>query len=380
MACTKKLYYENVYVTSFTATVTGCTTLPNGYGVTLSETLFYPEGGGQPADIGYLGAAAVLDVYERDAVIIHRTDKPLAAGETISGEIDWNRRFSLMQQHTGEHILSGLIHSLFKLDNVGFHMGKEYVTIDINGVLSEEELSYIEKLANQAVYKNIPVETDKDGRDLLYRSKKELTGAVRVVSVPGYDTCACCGLHCAFTGEIGSIKLLTAQKYKGGMRIYLLCGEKARQDYYAKNKSVYAISSLLSVKTDEVTQAVAKLLDENTSLKRHLTHYQKELFRYKVRDISEGTKQVCLFEDNCTPHALRQLCTLLCERVEVAAVFSSVSEGEYKYALGSQAVDVRSIGTRLNAVFNGRGGGQKALVQGTVFASEEEIKAFMAKP
>ena len=243
---TDKLYEEDAYLREFEAEVTGCVPAEGGWLVTLDRTAFYPEGGGQPADTGTLGGARVLDVHEQEGEILHTTDAPLPVGDRTAGAIDWEARFSRMQQHTGEHIVSGVIHRLFGLDNVGFHMGRDAVTIDLNGELTADDLTRVERLANEAVWENLPVGVEYPAPEALaaldYRSKKELTGRVRIVTVPGSDVCACCGTHVRRTGEIGVIKLLTSQRYKGGVRVWLLCGDRALTDYNEKNAQAYAVS------------------------------------------------------------------------------------------------------------------------------------------
>ena len=251
---TRRLFYEDAYIDAFDAVVTGCEMVVDAWSVTLDRTAFYPEGGGQPGDTGALGGVRVCDTQDGpDGEIRHITDGPLAVGTAVHGQIDWPVRFSHMQHHTGEHILSGLLHSLYGVDNVGFHMGRDAVTIDLSRELSWDELLRAERLANETVWRDVPVRIEYPDAGalaaLVYRSKKALFGAVRIVTVPGADVCACCGTHTARTGEVGIIKLLSAQRYKGGTRVWLCCGGRALKDYEAKNASVHAISAILSAKT-----------------------------------------------------------------------------------------------------------------------------------
>ena len=377
---TRTLFYEDNYQTTFIATVLDCQESKNGFLVVLDQTLFYPEGGGQPADIGFVNEAEVFDVHEKEGVITHHTDKPLPVGTIVQGEIDWAHRFPLMQHHTGEHIVSGIIHRLFGYDNVGFHMGKENVTFDINGELSEEQLRLVERLANEALYRNIQIKTyfpnEEELAALPYRSKKALSGNVRIVEIPMQDTCACCGLHCAYSAEVGIVQFLQAQRYKGGMRISMLCGGKAVRDYAQKNKDIYEISAFLSVKPNEVKDAVKKLMEEKALLKLQWVQYKTELFQLKAEQIPPNTAWLCLFEKDLQPMDLQRYCTLLCERANLVAVFSAESEGVYKYALARKGMDAREYGKELNAAFGGRGGGKAELVQGTILGAEDEIREF----
>lgn len=377
---TDKLYEEDAYLREFEAEVTGCTQRKGGWLVTLDRTAFYPEGGGQPADTGTLGGARVLDVHEKEGEVVHTTDAPLPAGGRARGAVDWEARFSRMQQHTGEHIVSGIIHRLFGLDNVGFHMGHDAVTIDLNGELTADDLGRVERLANEAVWENLPVEVDYPSPGALaaldYRSKKELTGRVRIVTVPGSDVCACCGTHVRRTGEIGVIKLLTSQRYKGGVRVWLLCGDRALRDYGEKNAQAYAVSGMLSAKVGELAGAVERMQTENDALKLRAARLQEELFHYRAREVEEGATYALLFEDGMEPPALRRFCLALCERCGVAAVLSGSEREGWKYAVGSARGDVRPLGRELNAAFSGRGGGSPELVQGTLSGSREEIDTF----
>ncbi|MCI9669578.1 MAG: hypothetical protein HFG19_07895 [Oscillospiraceae bacterium] len=379
---TQKLFYENMYLQHFSATVTGCEPAQDRWHITLDATAFYPEGGGQPGDTGYLGNVRVIDTHSRRDEVIHITDGPIQPGEKIEGKIDWEPRFSRMQHHTGEHIVSGLIHRLYGYDNVGFHMGHDAVTLDLSGELSGADLEKVERLANEAVWKNIPIEISYPSPEALaaldYRSKKELSGDVRIVTVPEYDICACCGTHVHKTGEIGLIKLVNFQRYKGGIRIWMLCGGEALEDYTRKNKDVFAVSALLSAKPHEITPALEHVLKERDGLKLELGLLQDRLFEYKAAAIEQGAFTI-QFEENLSPNELRKYCLALCERCETAAVFSG-KDREWKYAIGSKNQDVRVLGKAFNGAFSGKGGGKPGLIQGSVTGDPEAIKQFFQHP
>ena len=379
---TQKLFYENMYLQNFSATVTSCKQVREHWHITLDATAFYPEGGGQPGDTGYLDSVRVIDTHSQGDEIIHIAEGPVEPGEKIEGKIDWEPRFSRMQHHTGEHIVSGLIHRLYGYDNVGFHMGHDAVTLDLSGELSGADLEKVERLANEAVWKNLPVEISYPSPEALaaleYRSKKELSGAVRIVTVPEYDICACCGTHVQKTGEIGFIKLVNFQRYKGGVRIWMLCGGEALEDYTRKNKDVFAISALLSAKPHEITEALERLLKERDGLKLDLGLLQDRLFEYKAAAIQPGDFTI-QFEENLSPNELRKYCLALCERCETAAVFSG-KDREWKYAIGSKKQDVRILGKAFNAAFSGKGGGKAGLIQGSATGDPEAIKQFFQHP
>ena len=209
---TEKLYYQDAHQAQFQATVLSCRPGKHGYDVVLDRTCFYPEGGGQPGDTGVLSGVRVTDTHEAGGEIVHYCEAPLAEGQTVEGTIDYERRFEFMQLHTGEHILSGVIHRRFGYENVGFHMGADFVTIDLSGMLTPEQVQSVEAEANEWIWKNVPVEVSYPDPEALktipYRSKKELTGQVRIVTIPGADICACCGTHVSNTGEIGLLRLV----------------------------------------------------------------------------------------------------------------------------------------------------------------------------
>ncbi|MCD8036330.1 MAG: DHHA1 domain-containing protein [Clostridiales bacterium] len=378
---TERLYYEDVTQSVFEATVTKCRKGSKYYEVVLDRTCFYPEGGGQPADVGTIPPAIVYDVQEVDGEIVHYIDKPLEVGSKVTGLVDMIIRHRLMQQHSGEHIVSGLIHDGYGFDNVGFHMGSECITIDFNGILTEEELSFVEEDANEAIYKDFEPEifypTPEELQDLEYRSKKALEGDVRIVRFPDYDTCACCGLHVRRTGEIGVIKITGMQRYKGGTRITMLAGAQAREDYAVKDKLVHEISQMLSAKPYEINEAVQRLKNEREEIKEELVAVKTKLFELKRDNVPAGEKCAVLFEDLAEPFEIRVFAEMLLEKCPTAAVLSGNDDYGYRYAIASREKDVVSFVKGANKVLNGRGGGKDNLVQGSFMASAEEIERYI---
>ena len=256
---TEKLFYENSHLAEFDAAVTECRQNGECFEVELDRTAFFPEGGGQYADTGTLGGVPVLDVQERGGHILHMTEESFEIGTLVKGKIDWSERFMKMQQHTGEHIVSGIVHGRFGYNNVGFHLGSEDCTMDFDGEISREELAEIELEANRAVWKNLEVQTLYPSKEELahieYRSKIEIEGQVRIIVIPGYDTCACCAPHVERTGEIGVIKLVNMQRYKGGVRVTMLCGIRALADYAVKQREAEAVSAMLCAKVNETLRS-----------------------------------------------------------------------------------------------------------------------------
>lgn len=378
---TEKLFYQDSHRSTFTAIVQEVRPSGNGYEIILDRTAFFPEGGGQSSDTGSLGGVSVSDVQEIDGRIIHYTDGPLVEGAEVEGCIDWTERFSKMQQHTGEHIVSGLIHKIYGYHNVGFHLGTDSVTLDFNGVVPKEKLHEIEQLANEAVAKNLPVQvlypTDEELSKISYRSKIEIEGQVRIVVIDGYDVCACCAPHVKQTGEIGLIKLVGMQNYKGGVRISMLCGFRALEDYYQKEKNNREIAVMLSAKEYETAVEVERLQEELAMKKAKIAELERKFLEQKVETLDISSEIVCLFEET-DPVMTRELVNLLLKKgAKMAAVFSGNEREGYRYVLGSRSLDVRENGKLLNEAFHGRGGGKPEMVQGTVQGKREEIEAFL---
>lgn len=379
----EKLYYNRPYVKTFEAKVTGCSQGKDGtFEVLLDRTAFYPEGGGQPSDTGKLGEASVLDVREKKEGTIHVTDKPLFAGSNVIGTIEWNRRFCHMQNHSGEHLLSGIVHKHYGLDNVGFHMGKDEVTVDFNGNLTMEQLEAAETEVNELIWQNVPVlelyPSAEELSGMEYRSKKELTGQVRIIEIPGGDVCACCGTHVMNAGEIGLLKVTGMIHYKGGVRVTMLCGKLALLDYRKKLKSVSGISTLLSAKADNVLEAVDKLKEEGKKKEGRISQLSRELLERKAEEYPVSPSPLLVFEDGLDPVQLRQFCTMLYEGKKGEAVLVCSGEDRmFQYALGSGSKDMRVLSKALNGKLNGRGGGSPLMAQGTFQAFSEDIrKAF----
>ena len=380
MVETERLYYENVYQKEFTAEVAECRQTENGYAVLLNRSAFYPEGGGQPCDLGTLGGVKVVDVQETDGELLHYVEKPLEVGSEVAGQIDWERRFDLMQQHSGEHIVSGLVHEAYGYDNVGFHMSEDVITVDFSGVLDEAQLREIEAKANQVVWKNEETEIFYPHKDALeklpYRSKKELTGKVRLVRFPGADLCACCGLHVTRAGEIGMIRILTSEHFREGVRITMISGKRVLDYLNMVDGQNHQVSVRLSAKAGETGQAVKRLWNENYRLKGQLLNMEKALCETEAKRF-EGAGSVLLFHEGLDADGVRKMADAVMNTCAgVCAVFSGNPEDGYKYAVGEKDGDLRQFVKEMNAALNGRGGGKPFFAQGSVKASEEEIRKF----
>lgn len=376
---TEKLFYQDSHRTDFEAEVLSCESWKDGYRTVLDQTVFFPEGGGQYGDPGFLDDVEVVDVHEKDGVVYHYTKEPLETGKRVSGRILWDVRFERMQQHTGEHIVSGLVHQKFGYDNVGFHLGEDYCTMDFNGPITPEELREIEIQANQAVFRDIDVissfPSEEERRQMEYRSKIELTGPVQIITIPGYDVCACCAPHMKKTGEIGLIKLVQMNHYKGGERITMLAGIRALRDYEEKEKNVKEISALLCAKEEETAEAVARLKEEQKEQKERLASLQQKLLKVRAQEISIEDGLALVFDAQLTGNGPRELMNLLLERgARICLIFAGNDVSGYRYVIGSRSEDVRPVGKILNEAFSGRGGGKPGMVQGSLSGTEEEIR------
>ena len=376
---TRKLYYEDPFQKGFASTVVSCEESKGGYAVVLEETAFYPEGGGQPCDVGTLGSANVLDVREKDGVIVHLCDRPLTAGASVSGKLDWARRFDHMQQHSGEHICSGLICARFHCDNVGFHMGADTVTIDFNADISWEALLEIEQTANLYIYEDHPIDiqfhrgAELDKID--YRSKKPLEGDVRIVAFPGADCCACCGTHVVRSGQVGLVKFLSVQKFRDGVRIEMLAGRRAHRYLSACWEQDVHVAQALSVKPTASLAGVERVLAELSALKLRCARLEETSFALSAAQY-EGKGDVLLFEDEMPGDSLRKLCDAVTKTCGGRCAVFAGADGAYKYAIGHADGDLRALTKTLNAALSGRGGGKPNFVQGSVSASRAEIEAF----
>lgn len=380
---TEKLYYMDPFIREFPASVLSCEAGKNGFQVTLDRTAFYPEGGGQPADHGTLGNAAVTDVHEKGGVIFHTCDKAVEPGSLVNCTIDWARRFDHMQQHSGEHIISGILCQDYHCDNVGFHLGTDTVTIDYNADITWEQALDAERKANEVIWADQEVEIAYPSPEALasldYRSKKELSGQVRIVTFPEADCCACCGTHVARAGQVGIVKVLSCQKFREGVRIELLCGKRAL-DYLGRTyDQAKAIGQQLSVKPQDTLTAVERLEAELAAAKVRMAELETSVFDAIAKE-NEGKGDVVLFQSPMKGDSVRRLADTVAHRCGgLAAVFAG-EEGQYAYALvQADGADISALVKDLNKALNGRGGGRNGFAQGSVQADKAAVEAFFNK-
>ncbi len=378
----EKLYYSDCHLKEFSALVTGCQESPKGFLVTLSATAFYPEGGGQACDLGTLGDARVLDVQEQGEEILHLCDKALEVGSTVTGKIDWARRFDLMQQHSGEHILSGLVYQTYGYHNVGFHVGAERMEIDFDGPIPQEDLEALEYQANQAVFANLPVNCWYPSQEALpntfYRTKKALPWPVRLVQIAGVDSCACCGVHVARTGEIGLIKIVSLVKFHQGVRVELCCGGRAvklMQEIYAQNRQV---SQTFSAKMLETGAAARKISEALAGEKLRANTLQSAMFHRLAEDFA-GKGNVLLFQEALEGQQLRDLTDKIASRCGGWAAVCSGQEGSYSLCILHKGGDIKALADALKTRLNARGGGKPGSFQGSIPAEKAQIEVLFAE-
>ena len=380
---TRALYYEDGYLSRFTSRVVTCEPQGDAWAVTLEATAFYPEGGGQAGDTGSLNGIRVRDTQEQGDEVIHLCEGPLEPGTQVEGIIDFDRRFDLMQQHTGEHMLSGLIHRRYGYHNKGYHVGAEFVTVDFDGVIPAEDIPSLEKELNEAVWRNLPVKcwipSPEELPNVFYRTKRVLPWPVRIVEVPGCDSCACCGIHVAATGAVGVIKILNTMGFRGGTRLEMVSGQRAwaaMNDAYEQNRQV---SQAFSAQLTQTGDAARRMNEVVSELKFKINQLQRQ----QITAIAESyvnRGDVLHFADGLDPVLVRELADAIAENCGgTAAVFSGTDQGGYNCCLVTRSGDLRPLGKAMNAALNGRGGGKPNCHQGKVSCTRAQIEAFFAK-
>lgn len=378
---TEKIYYIDAFCKEFDARVLACEEINGHFAIRLDRTAFFPEGGGQFGDSGMLSDAEVFDTREKEGEIWHCTRVPFTVGEAVHGVLDFTKRFRRMQCHSGEHIVSGLIHSLYGFDNVGFHLGEEDVTIDISGVLTDADLRRVEQLANEAIAKDFSVRawfpSAKEAAALPYRAKLAITEGLRLVEFPGYDICACCAPHVRTSGQIGVIKLLDFANYKGGVRIHMLCGEMARGDYHGRYTAVKKISELLSAKQCEVAEAVERLKGDNETHIRELGALKKALAETMAASAAPTEGNLLFFAPLLDMVSLRTLVNATLPKCGgICAAFSG-SDGAYNFCMASKTVNLKEKAKEISETLHGRGGGSPEMISGSLAASRAEIESYL---
>lgn len=379
---TQKLFYEDCHLRQFTARVTDCQETAKGYAVILDRTAFYPEGGGQACDIGTLGSTRVLEVREADGQILHLCADPLSPGQTVEGSIDYERRFDLMQQHSGEHIVSGIIHRRFGLHNVGFHMGADMTEIDFDGYIPPEAIAEIELEANRAVWANLPIRcrypSEAELPSVSYRSKRALPWPVRIVDIQDTDTCACCGIHVENTGEIGIIKIYSCVKFHSGVRLEMSCGSRATAYLNRVFEENRQVSQTFSAKLLETGAAARRVSEQLAAEKFRCTLLQRQLFEKLAADYNEKGN-VLVFYPGLTPAERRELAEKIAAACGGTAAVIGEGSSRLDVCLVNLQGDVKELGSAMSQALGGRGGGKPGFFQGSLTADRKAAEAFFAR-
>ena len=377
----EKIFYQDQEIKTFTATVTGCSKAEKGWEITLDATAFYPTGGGQACDLGTLGNANVLDVTERGEEILHLCDGPLEVGQTVNGHIDWERRFDLMQQHTGEHIVSGIIHKLYGHQNSGFHVGGELMEVDFDGPLPEGALEEIQRLANEAVWADYPVNcyvpSAEELPHVFYRTKRELPWPVRIVEIPGIDSCACCGIHTKRTAQVGLIYIFSCVKFHQGVRLEMACGKRALDRLHKICLQNKQVSQILSARPLETGAAAQQMKDALAGERYRSAGLESRIFDTIAQGFA-GQKTAFCFKENLESAGVRALAEKIAQKAELAGVFSQ-KDGKCNLCLAGNPEEVKALGVALSQTLGARGGGKPGFWQGSVTATEEQIKMLLAE-
>lgn len=395
---TQVIYEDDAYVKECTAKVLECRETLHKlgekeekmYGIVLDKTIFFPEGGGQPADCGVIGNEEVVDVQKEDGVIYHYVRAPFIPGEEVSTAIDFNIRYTRMQNHSGEHLFCGLIHKLYGYENVGFHMSEAGVTVDVNGILTAEDFEKLELFANDAISANasISVVYPDSPDELDYRSKLDLKEDIRVVIIEGYDACACCAPHVKSTAEVGLIKVMEFMSHRGGTRFTLKCGSDALKDYRVLHEEIVQMMRIFSSKREECHLAAARVSEQLkerqetiTLLKKQITALHMDKLREDIQK-PENSKVLAIFGETLDEVQMR---TLINEGVTLTsglvAGFMGKDGAGYRYIIAknesAQEPDLRTLAKEMNGALNGRGGGSIKMIQGSLEADRAEIEAFL---
>lgn len=393
MQPTRCLYDEKPYEVEFEAQVLSCEKGEKGYQVILDQTQFFPEQGGQTPDQGSLrlkktkteeNNVRVLDVQIADGIIIHTTDAPFEEGSRVVGSVDWDYRFSNMQQHTGEHIFSGLVHEKYGYDNVGFHLSDSVVTMDFDGILDKTQVKELERKANQVIYANLPVEvsypTKEELAALEYRSKKELEGQVRIVTIPGVDVCACCAPHVRHTGEIGQLKVMQLQNYKGGVRLSILCGYRALEAFSEKKDTVEKMMHLLSSSEEDLESGIKRLQTENQETNYRLRKTMEQLLLCQVKGLDETEENPILFVGDCNAKAMRDVVNEMVKtHPGYCGIFAGNDQTGYRFIVGSATKDCSQLAALMREQLGVRGGGGAQMIQGSANADRETLENFFGE-
>lgn len=378
---TERIFDLDAYISEFNGTVISCTKKDELYEVELDRTAFFPEGGGQDSDIGVINGESVIHVFDNEGIIVHLCKKKFNVGDTVHGKIDFKERFRRMQNHTGEHILSGVAHAMFGVNNIGFHLSEKYIRIDYDKNLTSEEAASLEFAANEKIWNNLNVNArypdKKELENIFYRSKKEINGAVRIVTIEDTDVCACCAPHVRKTGEVGCIKILSCTKYKIGCRIEAVCGIDAYKTFTKEHEILSQVARESNVKREEVIEAFERLKAETIRLKHYSSYVENKLMMQNLSILKETDGNFCFFSESSEVSTVR---TFVNEAVKfckgVCAVFFKTEKEGYRFIVASENVNLKDNCKIISEALSAKCGGSSSMIQGSTAADKETISEF----
>ncbi len=387
---TERLYYRIPALYECDARVLSCERSGEIYHVVLDRTIIFPEGGGQISDSGSIGDAVCFEAHEAGEAVIHFCDRPLDIGAAVNVSLDIGARLDHTEQHTGEHMLSGAAHRLFGAVNVGFHMARDYCTIDFDTPLSDEQLDALELEANAAVRRDLPIHTDVvDAEEASSRRLRKhasgLSGMVRIVYIDNgnVDSCTCCGTHFERTGHVGAIKITDHQKYKGGTRLWFACGGRAVEAARRMQAGMTALARRFSTSREELYSAVVKQGDELVAIRQEmkrktymLCEYMAERFIARTEPI-RGIRPIVVRIDGFNMNDLKMLTERIASDAKcVVLAFGTGNDGSCCYRMvRSEGVDLsmRELCNAVNATVNGKGGGSPVFAQGSAASVSDDV-------
>lgn len=379
---TEKLYDYDAYAKEFDGKVLECAEGKKGFEIILDKTLFFPEEGGQSPDKGSINGIKVIDVQIKDGIITHFLSEPVEPGTCVHGIIDWEHRFSNMQLHSGEHIFSGLVNSKYGFNNVGFHLSDNTATMDYDGKFTYEDALALEKEANKVIFANKRIiaryPDEKELNEINYRSKKEISGPVRIVTVEDTDVCACCAPHVRLTGEIGMFKIIGFENYKSGVRITYLCGFRALDYFNDCIENLNSISQTLSAKRGEEKDRAKSLLDDYKKISFENVALLQKLVEQRIEKEYSKKENGMLFLSENEASLMRFASTKMTSLYEnTSFVLAGNDEKGYRFLIESNKTDLSKLLVLLKEKYNAKGGGKEKSIQGNVLITKNELEKYL---
>ncbi|WP_027626559.1 alanyl-tRNA editing protein [Clostridium lundense] len=378
---TKKLYYEDVYLNEWQSEIKDIIHEKDKFLIVLDRTAFFPEGGGQPADKGCIDDIEVIDVFEKDNIIYHVVEK-IPENKIVKCKLNFDRRFYYMQQHSGEHLLSAVLYKMYNTNNDGFHMGDDYITIDNSIInMTEDMVKAVEVMANKYIYKDLPILSyfveNEDLEELKLRKECKVEENIRIVEIKGIDIIACCGTHVCSTGEIGLIKIIKTENYKGMTRIYFKCGRKALEDYEKKHDITTNLSRHYSLVEDEIIEKAKNDSNEIRRLLKDIKDLKEIISSYVAQDIISGSNSNVItkeFSKEDFEH-IKMINSEILKKGKYVTILVSTTENKILFSNNlNMSLHCGKIFKESLLKFNGKGGGSDKQAQAAFKNNEDMIK------